>query len=182
MTVICLQNNFCKAQIFQWAIPAFTEGLGILLFTNIPTSFYWFRFIGFQIPAGTSSHTRIRLAGKGIARTSSYGHGDHYVNVKIRIPGWVVVSLVKIRINILTLHQIIAFLTNCFEIFMWHICKYCFLFISYLTVAFLEFWDAWPCVDRFRLLTQVLYSKCSLSILDMWYNRAFLERPWPHWL
>ena len=40
----------------------------------------------FQIPQGTSSHTRIRLPGKGIARTHSYGHGDHYVHVKIKIP------------------------------------------------------------------------------------------------
>lgn len=39
------------------------------------------------IPAGTSSHTRIRLAGKGIPRSHSYGHGDHYVHVKVNVPG-----------------------------------------------------------------------------------------------
>ncbi len=39
-----------------------------------------------QIPSGTSSHQRIRLIGKGIARPHSYGHGDHYVHVKIDIP------------------------------------------------------------------------------------------------
>ncbi|ESN98977.1 hypothetical protein HELRODRAFT_185044 [Helobdella robusta] len=39
-----------------------------------------------NIPAGTSSHTIIRLPGKGIPRSHSYGHGDHYVHVKINIP------------------------------------------------------------------------------------------------
>jgi len=39
-----------------------------------------------KIPAGTSSHTKIRLAGKGIARSHSYGQGDHYIHVKINIP------------------------------------------------------------------------------------------------
>jgi DnaJ family protein A protein 3 len=39
-----------------------------------------------NIPAGTSSHTRIRLAGKGINRPHSYGRGDHYIHVKINVP------------------------------------------------------------------------------------------------
>ncbi|KAH9488161.1 Protein tumorous imaginal discs, mitochondrial [Bulinus truncatus] len=39
-----------------------------------------------SIPPGTSSHHRLRLAGKGISRVNSYGHGDHYVHVKIKIP------------------------------------------------------------------------------------------------
>jgi len=39
-----------------------------------------------KIPPGTSSHTKIRLAGKGIARSHSYGHGDHYIHIKINIP------------------------------------------------------------------------------------------------
>ncbi|ELT93451.1 hypothetical protein CAPTEDRAFT_151304 [Capitella teleta] len=39
-----------------------------------------------NIPPGTSSHTRIRLAGKGISRPHSYGRGDHYLHVKIAIP------------------------------------------------------------------------------------------------
>lgn len=39
-----------------------------------------------QIPKGTSSHTRIRLSGKGIRRVNSYGYGDHYVHIKIKVP------------------------------------------------------------------------------------------------
>ncbi|XP_064482314.1 protein tumorous imaginal discs, mitochondrial-like isoform X2 [Ornithodoros turicata] len=39
-----------------------------------------------QIPANTSSHTKIRLAGKGIKRLQSSGYGDHYVTVKVVIP------------------------------------------------------------------------------------------------
>ncbi|XP_055686457.1 protein tumorous imaginal discs, mitochondrial-like isoform X2 [Lutzomyia longipalpis] len=39
-----------------------------------------------QIMPGTSSHTRICLSGKGMKRVNSYGHGHHYVNVKIQIP------------------------------------------------------------------------------------------------
>ncbi|XP_071549326.1 protein tumorous imaginal discs, mitochondrial isoform X2 [Panulirus ornatus] len=42
--------------------------------------------ITLQIPEGTQSHSRIRLNGKGIKRVNSYGYGDHYVHVKIRIP------------------------------------------------------------------------------------------------
>jgi len=37
-----------------------------------------------DIPAGTSSHTRIRLRGKGIQQ--SYGNGDHYILVKVVVP------------------------------------------------------------------------------------------------
>ncbi|GFN81532.1 Dnaj subfamily a member 3, mitochondrial [Plakobranchus ocellatus] len=39
-----------------------------------------------SIPAGTSSHHRIRLSGKGISRVNSYGHGDHYIHIKIKVP------------------------------------------------------------------------------------------------
>jgi len=39
-----------------------------------------------KISPGTSSHTRIRVDGKGIKRLSSYGYGDHYVNLKIKVP------------------------------------------------------------------------------------------------
>lgn len=39
-----------------------------------------------QIVPGTSSHTKIRLRGKGLKRVNSYGHGDHYVNIKISVP------------------------------------------------------------------------------------------------
>lgn len=39
-----------------------------------------------RVPAGTSSHTRLRLQGKGMKRVNSYGQGDHYVHFKIKIP------------------------------------------------------------------------------------------------
>lgn len=35
---------------------------------------------------GTSSHTRIRLSGKGMKKVNGYGQGDHYVVFKIRVP------------------------------------------------------------------------------------------------
>ncbi|XP_017779875.1 PREDICTED: protein tumorous imaginal discs, mitochondrial isoform X2 [Nicrophorus vespilloides] len=39
-----------------------------------------------QIMPGTSSHTRIRLSGKGMKKVDGYGHGDHYVTFKISVP------------------------------------------------------------------------------------------------
>ncbi|XP_052792102.1 protein tumorous imaginal discs, mitochondrial-like isoform X1 [Mya arenaria] len=39
-----------------------------------------------SIPAGTQSHDRMRLSGKGISRVNTYGHGDHYVHFKIKVP------------------------------------------------------------------------------------------------
>ncbi|KRT81744.1 hypothetical protein AMK59_6165 [Oryctes borbonicus] len=39
-----------------------------------------------QITPGTSSHTRIRLTGKGMKKVNGYGHGDHYVTFKISAP------------------------------------------------------------------------------------------------
>lgn len=39
-----------------------------------------------QISPGTSSHTRIRLPGKGLKRVNTYGNGDHYVVIKIGVP------------------------------------------------------------------------------------------------
>ncbi|XP_022100288.1 dnaJ homolog subfamily A member 3, mitochondrial-like isoform X2 [Acanthaster planci] len=42
--------------------------------------------IHLSIPAGTQSHTRIRLPGKGISRVNGYGYGDHYVHIKIQVP------------------------------------------------------------------------------------------------
>uniref|UniRef100_A0A8C5BAH1 DnaJ heat shock protein family (Hsp40) member A3 n=1 Tax=Gadus morhua TaxID=8049 RepID=A0A8C5BAH1_GADMO len=39
-----------------------------------------------QIPAGIQTDQRIRLSGKGIAKVSSHGFGDHYVHVKIKVP------------------------------------------------------------------------------------------------
>uniref|UniRef100_A0A7N8XY44 DnaJ heat shock protein family (Hsp40) member A3a n=1 Tax=Mastacembelus armatus TaxID=205130 RepID=A0A7N8XY44_9TELE len=39
-----------------------------------------------QISAGIQTDQRIRLTGKGIARVSGYGFGDHYIHVKVKIP------------------------------------------------------------------------------------------------
>lgn len=39
-----------------------------------------------QITPGTSSHTRIRLSGKGLKKVNTLGYGDHYVHIKIAIP------------------------------------------------------------------------------------------------
>ncbi|XP_046742231.1 protein tumorous imaginal discs, mitochondrial isoform X1 [Diprion similis] len=39
-----------------------------------------------QIRPGTSSHTRIRLSGKGLKKVNSMGYGDHYVDIKISVP------------------------------------------------------------------------------------------------
>lgn len=42
--------------------------------------------IKLKIPSGTSSHTKIRISGKGLKRLNSSGYGDHYVNIKIDVP------------------------------------------------------------------------------------------------
>ncbi|GBM84939.1 Protein tumorous imaginal discs, mitochondrial [Araneus ventricosus] len=39
-----------------------------------------------KIPPGTPSHKVFRFPGKGIKRQTGYGHGDHYVHIKIAIP------------------------------------------------------------------------------------------------
>ncbi|XP_059479801.1 protein tumorous imaginal discs, mitochondrial isoform X2 [Neocloeon triangulifer] len=39
-----------------------------------------------QIMPGTSSHTRVRLTGKGLKKVNAYGYGDHYIHLKIKIP------------------------------------------------------------------------------------------------
>ncbi|KAF5284882.1 hypothetical protein FQA39_LY16932 [Lamprigera yunnana] len=39
-----------------------------------------------QVMPSTSSHTRIRLSNKGMKKSNGYGHGDHYVTLKIVIP------------------------------------------------------------------------------------------------
>ncbi|XP_055859399.1 protein tumorous imaginal discs, mitochondrial isoform X2 [Episyrphus balteatus] len=39
-----------------------------------------------NIEPGTSSHRTISLRGKGLKRVNAYGHGDHFVNIKIDIP------------------------------------------------------------------------------------------------
>ncbi|XP_063759453.1 dnaJ heat shock protein family (Hsp40) member A3a isoform X1 [Eleginops maclovinus] len=42
--------------------------------------------LNLSIPAGIQTDQRIRLSGKGIARISGHGYGDHYVHVKIKVP------------------------------------------------------------------------------------------------
>ncbi|XP_062294712.1 dnaJ heat shock protein family (Hsp40) member A3a isoform X1 [Scomber scombrus] len=42
--------------------------------------------LNLAISAGIQTDQRIHLAGKGIARVSGYGFGDHYVHVKIKVP------------------------------------------------------------------------------------------------
>ncbi|XP_053707939.1 dnaJ heat shock protein family (Hsp40) member A3a isoform X1 [Synchiropus splendidus] len=42
--------------------------------------------LNLSIPAGVQTDQRIHLAGKGIARVSGYGFGDHYIHVKVKIP------------------------------------------------------------------------------------------------
>ncbi|KAK9870999.1 hypothetical protein WA026_009959 [Henosepilachna vigintioctopunctata] len=39
-----------------------------------------------QVMPGTSSHTKIRLSGKGLKKVDGYGTGDHYVTFKIDVP------------------------------------------------------------------------------------------------
>ncbi|XP_014668628.1 PREDICTED: protein tumorous imaginal discs, mitochondrial-like [Priapulus caudatus] len=42
--------------------------------------------VNLAISPGTSSHVRVRLANKGIARVNSHGFGDHYVHIKVKVP------------------------------------------------------------------------------------------------
>ncbi|EMP40845.1 DnaJ like protein subfamily A member 3 [Chelonia mydas] len=42
--------------------------------------------INITIPPGIQADQRIRMSGKGISRVNSYGYGDHYIHIKIRIP------------------------------------------------------------------------------------------------
>ncbi|KAL1779221.1 dnaJ-like subfamily A member 3, mitochondrial isoform X1 [Sigmodon hispidus] len=42
--------------------------------------------INVTIPAGIQTDQKIRLSGKGIPRINSYGYGDHYIHIKIRVP------------------------------------------------------------------------------------------------
>ncbi|CCD62136.1 DnaJ homolog dnj-10 [Caenorhabditis elegans] len=39
-----------------------------------------------HIPAGTGSHTKMRLTGKGVKRLHSYGNGDQYMHIKVTVP------------------------------------------------------------------------------------------------
>ncbi|XP_063791048.1 dnaJ homolog subfamily A member 3, mitochondrial isoform X2 [Pseudophryne corroboree] len=42
--------------------------------------------INVAIPAGTQPDQSIRISGKGITRMNSYGYGDHYIHIKLKIP------------------------------------------------------------------------------------------------
>ncbi|XP_060696643.1 dnaJ homolog subfamily A member 3, mitochondrial-like isoform X1 [Hemiscyllium ocellatum] len=42
--------------------------------------------INITIPAGIQADETIRLAGKGIPKVNSYGYGDHYIHIKVKIP------------------------------------------------------------------------------------------------
>ncbi|KAM5152327.1 dnaJ homolog subfamily A member 3, mitochondrial isoform 2-T2 [Mantella aurantiaca] len=42
--------------------------------------------VNVAIPPGTQPDHRIRISGKGIPRMNSYGYGDHYIHIKLKIP------------------------------------------------------------------------------------------------
>ncbi|XP_075035530.1 dnaJ homolog subfamily A member 3, mitochondrial isoform X2 [Mixophyes fleayi] len=42
--------------------------------------------INVAIPAGTQADQSIRIGGKGITRMNSYGYGDHYIHIKLKVP------------------------------------------------------------------------------------------------
>ncbi|XP_014206155.1 protein tumorous imaginal discs, mitochondrial isoform X2 [Copidosoma floridanum] len=42
--------------------------------------------LNIQIRPGTSSHTIVRLGGKGLKKVNTLGYGDHYVQLKIKVP------------------------------------------------------------------------------------------------
>uniref|UniRef100_A0A8D2J9W6 DnaJ homolog subfamily A member 3, mitochondrial n=1 Tax=Varanus komodoensis TaxID=61221 RepID=A0A8D2J9W6_VARKO len=42
--------------------------------------------INVPIPPGIQADQRIRISGKGISRVHSYGYGDHYIHIKIKVP------------------------------------------------------------------------------------------------
>ncbi|EQB77559.1 dnaJ subfamily A member 3, mitochondrial isoform 1-like protein [Camelus ferus] len=42
--------------------------------------------INVTIPPGIQTDQKIRMSGKGIPRINSYGYGDHYIHIKIRVP------------------------------------------------------------------------------------------------
>ncbi|XP_075292303.1 dnaJ homolog subfamily A member 3, mitochondrial isoform X2 [Opisthocomus hoazin] len=42
--------------------------------------------INITIPPGIQPDQRIRMSGKGIPRVNSYGYGDHYIHIKIKVP------------------------------------------------------------------------------------------------
>uniref|UniRef100_A0A2K6GD33 DnaJ heat shock protein family (Hsp40) member A3 n=1 Tax=Propithecus coquereli TaxID=379532 RepID=A0A2K6GD33_PROCO len=45
-----------------------------------------YEMINVTIPPGVQIDQKIRMSGKGIPRINSYGYGDHYIHIKIRVP------------------------------------------------------------------------------------------------
>uniref|UniRef100_W6NCB8 Heat shock protein DnaJ and Chaperone DnaJ domain containing protein n=1 Tax=Haemonchus contortus TaxID=6289 RepID=W6NCB8_HAECO len=41
-----------------------------------------------HVPPGTSSHTKMRLTGKGVKRLHSAGYGDQYIHIKVAVPSY----------------------------------------------------------------------------------------------
>jgi len=39
-----------------------------------------------EVPSGTSSHSTLKLLNKGMKRINTYGHGDHIVHFKVKVP------------------------------------------------------------------------------------------------
>ncbi|XP_058013722.1 dnaJ homolog subfamily A member 3, mitochondrial isoform X2 [Ahaetulla prasina] len=42
--------------------------------------------INVMIPPGIQADQRIRMSGKGIPKVNSYGYGDHYIHIKVKVP------------------------------------------------------------------------------------------------
>uniref|UniRef100_A0A0K8RVS3 DnaJ homolog subfamily A member 3, mitochondrial n=1 Tax=Crotalus horridus TaxID=35024 RepID=A0A0K8RVS3_CROHD len=42
--------------------------------------------INVMIPPGIQADQRIRMTGKGIPKVNSYGYGDHYIHIKVKVP------------------------------------------------------------------------------------------------
>ncbi|KAM6077585.1 dnaJ homolog subfamily A member 3, mitochondrial isoform 2-T2 [Theristicus caerulescens] len=42
--------------------------------------------INIAIPPGIQPDQKIRMSGKGIPKVNSYGYGDHYIHIKIKVP------------------------------------------------------------------------------------------------
>lgn len=76
---------FMRLWIYQYV----SARLCLVTYSVEDVSEVYFKVLGrpcLQIPAGIQTDQRICLTGKGIARVSGYGFGDHYVHVKVKIP------------------------------------------------------------------------------------------------
>ena len=69
----------------------------------------------FKVMPGTSSHTRLPLKGKGLKRINSYGTGDHYIHLKIKIPNKLSTKQkALIQVNLVKIIEFILKITNNF--------------------------------------------------------------------